>query len=315
MKYCIIDGHCDSILDKVNKDRDLKINTGKGHLDFPRLLKSGVSLQFMALYIEECYKPYNSVIRTLELLDILKKEIGALDYVRLVQGKKDLDSFKDGELKILIAIEGGEALGGKIEILHSLYELGVRSLTLTWNQRNELADGADEEPDGKGLSVFGKNVIREMNKLGMVIDVSHLAEKGFWDVLETTKSPIIASHSCCGGLNKHPRNLSDDQLRALAKNGGVIGINYCPEFLTKDHLNADLSDVIKHIVHAVEIMGSEHVGLGSDFDGIDNTPRGLEDVTKVSNIVKALESEGFNPGEIGNIMGNNFKRILKQVLK
>ncbi|SMB96259.1 membrane dipeptidase [Desulfonispora thiosulfatigenes DSM 11270] len=315
MHYLIVDGHCDSILEKVNKNRDLRINSKEGHLDFPRLLKSGVGVQFMALYIEDHYKPYNSVIRTLELIDILKTEIKDLDYVKLVKDKNDLNNFSNDELKIILAIEGGEALAGKIEVLRCLYELGVRSLTLTWNQRNEIADGAYEEPNGQGLSSFGRSVVSEMNKLGMLIDVSHLAVNGFWDVIETSQFPIVASHSCCRSLTEHHRNLSDKQLKALAKNGGVIGINYCPDFLNKNPHNADINDVIKHIVHASEIMGTEHVGLGSDFDGIDCTPKGLEDVTKVPNLIVALEREGFTSREIGNIMGNNFLRILKQVLK
>ncbi|MDK2824048.1 MAG: rane dipeptidase [Clostridia bacterium] len=313
MQYIIVDGHCDSILEVSKGIRSLTKQSDLGHLDFPRL-KGRVNLQFMALFIEDFYKPHNSLLHTLELIDLINKEIRDIEFVEVVLNKKDLITFSPSMVKVLLAIEGGEALAGSLGVLRCLFRLGIRVLTLTWNNRNELGDGCGEEPFGKGLSKFGREVVKEMNDLGMVIDVSHLAERGFWDVIEITNKPIIASHSCCKSLASHVRNLSDEQLKALARVGGVIGINFYPKFLNDNPYKASIDDVVRHIVYASEIMGPEHVGLGSDFDGIDSTPDGLEDVTKINMLIPKLEKAGFSSSDIANIMGNNFLRVLKKVL-
>ena len=313
MDYIIVDGHCDSVLDVASGIRSLAENTNQGHLDFPRL-RGRINLQFMALFIESIYKPYGSLLKTLELIDILKQEINKVDYVQPVFTKKHLQVFEKNKVKILITVEGGEALAESINVLHCLFALGVRGLTLTWNQRNALGDGCSEDPEGQGLSKFGRKVIREMNDLGMLVDVSHLAKKSFWDVLKVTNKPIIASHSCCEALCSHPRNLDDQQLKAIAENEGVVGINFYPGFLKEGQDPATIDDVIKHIIHVAEVIGCEYIGLGSDFDGIEKTPLGLEDVTKVPTLILALEKAGFTSKEIANIMGNNFLRIMKKVL-
>jgi len=313
LKYIIVDGHCDSILETAKDIRSLAMQSNIGHLDFPRL-RGTVNLQFMALFIESIYKPYGSLLRTLELLDIMKREIANVDFVEVVLNQKNIETFSPSLVKVLLSIEGGEALAGNLAVLRCLFELGIRSITLTWNQRNEIGDGCGEDPLGKGLSRFGREVVREMNNLGMVIDVSHLAKKSFWDVLELSEKPIIASHSCCQAIASHPRNLTDQQLKAIAEAGGVVGINFYPNFLKNETTPAKIDDVVHHIVHASEIMGTEHVGLGSDFDGIEETPLGLEDVTRIPCIVPALENEGFSSQDIANIMGNSFLRVLKKVL-
>jgi len=313
LKYITVDGHCDSILDVANGIRSLSKLTEMGHLDFHRL-RGRVNLQFMALFIESIYKPNNSLIRVLELIDLLDREICATGFVGKILTKKELVELPTYNKKILGGSEGGEELEGNISVLRCLFNLGVRSLTLTWNHRNELGDGCGEEPYGNGLSKFGKKVIKEMNSLGMVIDVSHLAERGFWDVIELSKGPIIASHSCCKALVPHKRNLSDKQLKALAEKDGVIGINYYPQFLNSHPEQATIDDVVKHIIHVSEVIGSQYVGLGSDFDGINKTPVGLEDVTKIDTLLDKLVKAGFSSEDIANIMGNSFLKVLKKVL-
>lgn len=313
LQYLIVDGHCDSILDVYSGKRSLALKTNIGHLDFFRL-QNNVNLQFMAIYVQSLYKPFNTLYNALELIDLLNEQISQVNFVQKILSQKDLDTFHPSSVKVLLAIEGGDVLGGSIRILRTLFRLGVRSLTLTWNNRNELGDGCGEEPQGSGLSTFGKKVVKEMNKLGMIIDVSHLAEKGFWDVLNTTNHPIIASHSCCKSICNHPRNLSDQQLKALAENDGLIGINFYPPFLNEVPQGVNIDDIVKHIIHAAEIMGVEHVGIGSDFDGIGQVPQGLEDVTKLPGLIEKLEQAGFSSQEIANIMGNNYLRILKKVL-
>lgn len=313
MQYLIVDGHCDSILDVYTGKRSLAVEGNFGHLDFYRM-QNVVNLQFMAIFVETNYKPNNSLFNALELIDLLHEQISQVDFVDKVLTTKDLQFFPDSRVKVLLTLEGGDSLGGSLRVLRNLFQLGIRSLTLTWNNRNEIGDGCAEEPEGYGLSYFGKSVIKEMNNLGMLIDVSHLAENGFWDVLNTTTEPIIASHSCCKAILNHPRNLSDQQLKALAQNGGIIGINFYPHFLKEDPFSANIDDVVKHIIHAAEIMGPEHVGIGSDFDGIDQVPEGLEDVTKLPLLISSLEKAGFYSTEIANIMGNNYLKVLKKVL-
>jgi len=313
LNYLIIDGHCDSILDVDNGKRSLALESNIGHLDFHRLRKI-VNLQFMAVFVETHHKPYNTLFKALELIDLLNEQISQVNFVEKILTRKDLEFFSPSTVKVLLTIEGGEPLGGSLRVLRSLFQLGIRGLTLTWNNRNELGDGCAEEPQGQGLSKFGKSVVKEMNKLGMVVDVSHLAENGFWDVLDITSQPIIASHSCCQSICHHPRNLSDQQLKALAENGGLIGINFYPAFLKDEPCYATIDDVVKHIIYAAEIIGTEHVGIGSDFDGIDQVPQGLEDVTKIPGLIIKLEKAGFSSKEIANIMGNNYLRVLKKVL-
>ncbi|MGI6227819.1 MAG: dipeptidase [Peptococcales bacterium] len=313
MQYLVVDGHCDSILDVYAQKRSLAIKSDLGHLDFFRL-QNVVDLQFMAVFVETHYKPNNTLFKALELIDLLDDQISQVNFIEKVLSKKDIEVFTKWNVKVLIALEGGDALGGSLSVLRGLFKLGVRSLTLTWNNRNEIGDGCAEEPYGQGLSKFGKSVVKEMNNLGMLIDVSHLAEKSFWDVINNTQETIIASHSCCKSIMNHPRNLSDQQLKALAQNGGLIGINFYPTFLKDNPLTATIDDVVKHIIHGAEIMGPEHVGIGSDFDGIDQVPKGLEDVTKLPLLIYHLEKAGFSFKEIANIMGNNYLRILKKVL-
>ncbi|MFZ5943621.1 MAG: dipeptidase [Bacillota bacterium] len=312
-KLLIVDGHCDSILEAAKGIRSLAEKSELGHLDFSRL-QGRVNLQFLALFIESVYKPSNTLLRTLELIDTANCEISRVNYISKVLVKSDLNCFEDLEVKILLAVEGGEALCGSLAVLRSLFALGIRSITLTWNHCNEIADGCGVGNYGRGLSLFGREVVNEMNRLGMAVDVSHLSDKSFWDVLEISSQPIIASHSCCKKLVPHPRNLSDEQLKAVAMNKGIIGINFYPAFLNTIPSEATIDDIVKHIIYAAEVAGTEHVGLGSDFDGIDQVPLGMEDVTKINLLASKLEKAGFTSKEIANIMGNNFIRVLKKVL-
>lgn len=313
VQYIIADSHCDSILDVASGKRSLAEETNIGHLDFPRMIKGQVALQFIALFIEQHYRPHGVLLRALQLIDLIKSEINSVDYINLILNKNNLNEFVPNKSKVLLAIEGGEALCGSLEVLRCFYDLGIRSMTLTWNYRNEIADGCGEEPLGQGLSKFGKEVVREMNELGMLIDVSHLSEKSFWDVLKYTNQPLIASHSCCKSLCYHKRNLTDEQMKALAKIGGVLAINFYPPFLNLSH-EATIEDVVNHIIYASQIMGIEHVGLGSDFDGIETVPKGLESTQYLPNLISALETKGFSSSDIANIMGNNIIRLLKRVL-
>ncbi len=307
----IIDGHCDSIADHVDNKRSLDQRTGQGHLDLPRLREGGVSVQFFASFVEPKYKGSEAVVRCLQLVQGCRKLIcdNPQHLLHLFSSKDILEALDSGKTAVLLSVEGGGALGGNLFMLQILYALGVRALGLTWNVANELAGGVSEPG---GLTRFGRQVITEMSGLGMLVDVSHLCDEAFWDVLSCTKSPVIASHSCCKSLRDHPRNLNDAQIKALADCGGVIGINLYTQFLKGD--TADLMDVVKHIDHICQLVGPDHVGIGSDFDGCESVPKGLEDVTKLSDIAWALQGKGYNSMDVEKIMGGNFVRVIKQVI-
>ena len=203
---------------------------------------------------------------------------------------------------------------GDLGVLRVLYRLGVRLITLTWNQRNQIADGIGESRTGSGLTEFGLKVIDEMNDLGMLIDVSHLSETGFWDVIKRSKTPIIASHSNCYALCSHLRNLKDEQIKALTDKDGVVGISFVPNFLTQERRKTTVKDVVTHIDYLVEKAGINYVGLGSDFDGTGGLPLGLEGVEKMPNITAELLNRGYKEGEIEKILGGNFLRVFKKVV-
>lgn len=309
----IVDGHCDTILELYLHQRSFFTANKKGHIDLPRMQAGKINLQFLAFYIEPAYKPSGALARLLELLAYFRLlEEESQGVFSVVKSKEDLKGLGPQSTLFLLAVEGGEVLEGKSCILRILYELGFRCLTLTWNQRNCLADGVWEKESRGGLTQHGREVVSEMNRLGMLIDVSHLSENGFWDVLSLSKKPIAATHSCCYSLFKHPRNLKDEQFKALKENGGIAGINFFPGFLGEGKVTLDR--VVDHLEHAVSIAGIEHVGLGSDFDGIHKTPIGLEDAAKLPRLTERLVQRGWKEDEIRKVMGGNFLRVLSRVL-
>ncbi len=312
----IVDGHCDSLINFVNNDRTLKGASGGGHWDIHSARLTGVSLQFLAAFIETKYKPHRSLQRGLQLIEGAHRFIANnSDQVFLVQEKRDLRRIPDPDrLGILLSVEGGEILGDDLFILDIIFKLGVRVIGLTWNQRNALAAGVGEADAQLRLSDLGQEVVKRMNRLGMIVDVSHLNEAGFWHVLEVSKDPIAATHSCAKALCGHPRNLTDQQLRALGRHKGVVGVNFYPRFL-KDTGVATRDDVVRHIYHIAEVAGVETVGLGSDFDGIEETPEGLGHVGDYHYLREDLTKVGFSTQEVEQIMGRNFMRLLSDVLK
>jgi len=185
-------------------------------------------------------------------------------------------------------------------------------LGLTWNGRNELADGVGERETGGGLTRLGREAVGEMDRLGMAVDVSHLSEAGFWDVISLAQRPPLASHANCAALCAHPRNLDDRQIRALSEKGGIVCLTFCPSFVDPEH--ATRERLIDHIVHAASLAGAQAVGLGSDFDGIEDTIPGLENPSCFPGLAGALLKRGFTPGEVRGIMGENLVRYLRRVL-
>lgn len=310
----IVDAHCDTI----TKIMELKQNLYKNacHLDIERLMNIGNYVQFFAAYIAPEYCQAYAMKRAVQIIDRFYREIESnKDYIMLCCNYDDIEtSMKQKKVAAILSIEGGDALQGDLSALRVFYRLGVRSICLTWNYRNEIADGAADESSGGGLTPFGRDVIREMNSLGMIIDVSHISEKGFWDVVELSAAPIIASHSNARKLCNHRRNLTDEQILAVKKNGGVIGINLYPGFLNETG-EASLKDIIRHIEHISSLTGCDHLGLGADLDGIDLTPNDIKGVEDLEQILNELARLNYPQESIEKIAGGNFLRIIKEVCR
>ncbi len=312
----VVDMHADTLLDVLKGKRRLADQGKGGHVDLSRLRRGGVRVQFFACFIEPEYKPERALKQALRLLDAFYREEEAnRSELQLATSVEEIQGIAAaGKIAAILSIEGGEALERDLGVLRIFYRLGVRSLCLTWNERNYLADGVAEGRAGGGLTRFGVEVVRELNRLGMLVDVSHLGERGFWDVLEVSTSPVIASHSNARALCDHPRNLTDQQIRALAAHGGVVGINFAPHFLAEDG-NACLDAVVAHIEYLLELVGPDHVGLGSDFDGIEKTPRGLEDVRFLPELTEALLARGIDAETVQKVLGRNILRVMDQVFR
>ncbi len=309
----IFDGHIDTLMQLVYSGKTLA--EAEGHVSLAKLVQGQISAQVFAVFVEPVFYHGMALHRGLEMIDLFWETLAAYSDVLAYAGSgTDIKKIHgQGKIACMLAVEGGEMLQGSLSHLRTLYRLGVRILTLTWNFRNALANGQAEGAESGGLSSFGRAVVQEMNRLGMLIDVSHLNEKGFWEVLELSEAPVIASHSCARALRDHPRNLTDEQVRALADKGGVIGVNFCPHFLTEGR-DATLDDVVDHIEHFITIGGEDCVGLGSDFDGIDITPQGLHDCSTLPDIARRMAERGWSAEVIGKVMGRNFLRICERVL-
>lgn len=313
----IVDGHCDTLWAAPRQGREWTREASTGHVDLPRLMRAGVRIQFMALFSDPAHREPGYALKALEMIGRLyrgieeaaSQGIGPLGVVRT---KDDVNRAAEGFWAVL-SVEGGEVIGGSLDALYALYHAGVRAFGLVWNRPNALADGVEAGDGARGLTPLGKEAVRTLDALGMLVDVSHLAEAGFWDVMRIAKGPVVASHSNAKRLCPHRRNLSDAQIKAIAATGGVVGINFFPPFLSPTGA-ATIDDVVRHMEHVAEVGGVECVGLGSDFDGIDACPKGLEDVSKLPGLVEALRRRGFSSGEIQQVMGGNWARVLCTVL-
>jgi membrane dipeptidase len=220
---------------------------------------------------------------------------------------------KSGRKAPLMGLEGGHALQASEAVLERLADAGIRYVTLTHSNTNGWADSSSDEPRWGGLNATGRDLVRAMNRLGVLVDLSHVSDSTFYDALAVTESPVILSHSSTRALNPHPRNITDDMLRALADNGGVIMINFFSRYIAQDGTNsATLGDILDHIDHAVETAGVDHVGLGSDFDGVPFLPRGMEDATRLPHITHGLLQRGYSEEDVRKILGGNTLRVFAE---
>lgn len=309
----IVDAHCDTITKIMEKGTQLRKNDC--HVDIDRLKAKGNYVQFFAAFIDPAYCQGYALKRALQIIDEFYRQIEVnKDDIMICCNYNDIEeAVKANKIAAVLSIEGGEALQGDLGVLRMLYRLGVRSICLTWNHRNEIADGVKDESSGGGLTPFGREVVKEMNRLGMLIDLSHISKTGFWDVLECTSAPVIVSHSNAQRLCAHRRNLTDKQIMAVKDNGGVIGINLYPEFLNNSK-EATIKDIINHIEYIASLAGPDHIGLGADFDGVDGLPAGINGVQDIEKIFNELAKLNYSSENIEKFAGKNFLRVIQNVL-
>lgn len=313
--WLLVDGHCDSLCDMADGKRDLRERGVQGHIDTPRLREAGVDVQVMALWADNRFVPGGAMRRTMALMDAAYRLSESRQATQVTSVQEIEDLARSGLVSLVLAIEGAEALEGSIEALRVFHRLGVRMMTLAWNRRNEVADGVLETDSGGGLTRFGRQVVAEMGGLGMVIDVSHLAAAGLRDVLGRCQGPIVASHSNAHRLCPHPRNLTDDQVRAIAGTGGLVGVCFYAPFVDADRFKRSLARVADHVEYLMELVGPEHVALGSDFDGDVDMVEGLEDVTRLPALLDELLQRGVPPGAVQAFAGGNWMRVFGRVWK
>lgn len=305
----VVDLHADTLLYVADGGRRLAVRSGSGHVDLPRLRQGGVDVQVFAVYIAPRYAPDRGYQRASQLLEAFERELRANDRMALCTTVEDIHrAGATGRLAAVLSIENAEAIGDRVERVDELWRRGVRIMSLTWNGSNRLADGVGGTEHG-GLSAFGRLVLARMQRLGIVVDVSHLSESAFWQVVGATRGPIVATHSNAAAVRPHRRNLTNDQLRAIARRGGVVGINFYPEFLGGDTID----HVLRHVEHMLRVMGPDHVALGTDYDGIGRTPKGLEDASKLPRLTEAMVQRGYRPEVVRKILGQNAVRVFREV--
>ena len=314
-EFSVIDMHCDTIptllrLKKSFVDNDMHISLNK--------MKEGNYLMqcfAMFVYLKKGISPFETCNRYMDYYDKVMEENSDV-ICKVTTVEEILENRKKGKMSGLLTIEEGEVIEGSLEKLEHFYQRGARMMTLTWNFDNQLAHPnylyedpprADSE---RGLTPLGFEVINRMWELGMIVDISHLNDAGIYDILNCARKPIVASHSNARAVCDFPRNLTDDMIRRLKDNHGIMGINYCPDFISKNPEGDQIADIVKHIKHIVSVADVNTVALGSDFDGIP-TPVGMSDCTKTRVLYQALKQEGFTEEDIDKIFYKNFLRVLK----
>ena len=351
----ILDTHID-VTPKLQTDWKFGERHDTGHIDLPRMKEGGLNGLFFSIYMSGTVtgpKAVNDALQRIAAVHKLAEDMP--DKVMLCTTAADVrQAHKQGKIAALMGMEGGHMINNSLPVLRMYAALGVRYLTLTHSVNTDWADSSGDQPKHNGLTDFGKDIVRELNKLGVMVDISHVADKTFWDALEVSKAPMIASHSSCRAISGHPRNMTDEMIKALAAKGGVIQINYLDSFIDPDLFaysqktsavsrelmqkmggpnrenfakvreelakqfgpapKASWERIVEHIDHAVKLVGADHVGLGSDFDG-GGMPVGMEDCTKLPKITEALLRKGYKEADIRKILGENTVRLLADVEK
>jgi membrane dipeptidase len=363
----IVDTHADTPQRFLDENFDIGSTDQKdhGHISLDKAKAGNLGAEFFSIWVEPETNQGHFARHTLDLIDSVYEQAARHpDRMMMAFSTDDIErAHKQKKLAALMGIEGGHSIENDIHVLRDFYRLGVRYMTLSWSNSNEWADSSGDINNAKiehhnGLSDFGKQVVLEMNRLGMLVDISHVADKTFYDTIAVTKSPVIASHSSARALSNHPRNMTDDMLRAVAKNGGVVQVNFYNAFLDEDYRKAaeaqakdrdaavkaftdemkaagktvtyldndrierewaakiprpPFKSLIDHIDHIAKVAGVDHVGLGSDFDGVSGaTPQGIDSAADLPKITQALLDRGYGADDIRKILGGNLMRVFRE---
>lgn len=317
----IIDGHCDSAMPAAGIDFtgdpmppvDLAVRNASGHADFPRLIEGGVTAQFFALFTDTKLVA-DARGTTWRMLEAMEAAIARSAHTRLATRASDVTAAKrDGTLAAFLTIEGGEAISESLDELRAFHARGVRLMTLTWNRINAIGRGAGH-PGPDGLTPFGLRVIEEMERLGMIVDASHLCDQALEELLAVARRPVVASHSNARAVVDHRRNLTDAQAERIAATGGLVGVTFAGVFVDADPARVTVARVLDHVDHLVSVVGADHVGLGTDFDGFTAT-YGLvmPDCTGLPELTAGLVARGYAEDDIRKIMGGNWLRVIEAV--
>src|SRR5712664_2175914 len=356
----VVDTHDDTTQRFLDGDFDLGKRSATGSIDIPRMKEGGLGAIFFSIWIPSKITGPEAVKHAIDQIDAVREQVRRhpWEIVLVTTAGEIREARKQGKIAALMGVEGGHMIASDLGVLRSYTALGVRYMTLTHSGNDEWADSSTDTAAHNGLTDFGKDVVREMNRLGVMVDISHVSDKTFYDALGISKAPLIASHSSCRAICDSPRNMTDPMMKDLAAKGGVVQINYHVGFLSQEFRNAekadpeinkaisvrgmerggenegcqliegdritreyveqgklprvDFSKIIEHIDHAVKVVGVEHVGLGSDFDGA-NMPYGMEDATKLPKITEALLKKGYSEGDVKKILGENTLRVMTEV--
>jgi membrane dipeptidase len=366
----IVDTHADTTQRLLDENFDMANPPAgdPGHVDFAKAKAGNLNAEFFSIWVEPKYKGQYAK-RTLQLIDSVYMQAEKHpDQMMMAFSTADiLKAKKAGKLAALMGIEGGHSIENDIHLLRDFYRLGVRYMTLTWSNTNEWADSSGDindksVPHHNGMTQFGREIVREMNRLGMMVDISHVSDRTFFQALVASRAPVIASHSSARALNSHPRNMTDEMLVAVKHNGGVVMVNFFSAFIDEDFRKAyaaqeperktDLdkreaqwkadhpgeempytvedawqkewaakiprpkfSVLIDHIDHIAKVAGIDHVGLGSDFDGVSSLPEGIDSAADLPKITAELMKRGYSAADIHKILGGNIMRVFKEVEK
>jgi membrane dipeptidase len=356
----IIDTHADTPQMMLDDGCDLADPNSPLMVSIPKARAGHLGGEFMSIWVDVDWPHDDLIHRALDLIDAVDEQVARhpADLALAVTADDVVRIHRRGKIAILKGVEGGHIIEGDLHVLDMYYRLGARYMTLTHTKNNDIGDSSGDQPHWKGLSEFGRQVVARMNRLGMMVDISHVSDDTFYAAVAASKAPVIASHSSCRALCNAPRNMTDDMLRAVARNGGVVDINFYDAFLDQNFADAyrkvepaidaavkaardqyarqgkRLTDteeaqidekfyaglpvpsytrIADHIDHAVQVAGIDHVGLGSDFDGISGlAPRGMEDCSKFPNLVRELARRGYSEADIEKILGGNVLRVMRQ---
>lgn len=356
----VIDTHADTPQMMLDDAYDLADPNSSFMISIPKMQKGHLGAEFFSIWVSVDWPPQDLIHRALDLIDVVNQQVTRHpEALELARTADDIVRIHHaGRVAALMGIEGGHIIEDDLHMLDIFYRLGVRYMTLTHTKNTAWADSSGDKPQSNGLTDLGRQVVERMNRLGMMVDISHVSDKTFYDTLTASKAPVIASHSSCRALSAQPRNMTDDMIRALARNGGVMDINFYSSFLDPAYASAheaiskdadaevkaareertkegkrlshaeenairwryeahlptpSFERIADHIDHVVQVAGVDQVGLGSDFDGVDSIPRGMEDASKIPNLVIELARRGYKEDDLVKILGGNLLRVMRQI--